>query len=106
MGWLTNLKIRSKLFLALTPLVVMIVLGSRYSSIGSKKIDTMYSVLIDKDVKALHNMTEARGQVSRYGELLYEDIAEPDPDKMQIIEAHLDEVYNDYHGLVGEVLRQ
>jgi signal transduction histidine kinase/CheY-like chemotaxis protein/HPt (histidine-containing phosphotransfer) domain-containing protein len=106
MGRLTNLKIRTKLLLALLPLAAMIVLGSLYSSIESGKIDTTYSELVDRDVKALQSLTEARGQMSQYGELLYKDIAEPDPDKMQVVESNLDQTYSDYRALIAEALRQ
>ena len=106
MGRLTNLKIRTKLLLALLPLVVMIVLGSLYSSIKSGKIDGSYSELIDKDVKGLQSLTEARGQMTRYGELLYKDIAEPDPDQIRIIEGDLDVAYSDYRALIAEALRE
>jgi len=51
MGWLTNLKIRRKLLLALSPLVVMIVLGALYSSIASRKIESWEETI--KEVRAL-----------------------------------------------------
>ena len=105
MGRLANLKIRTKLLLALLPLVLMILLGALYSSIQTKKIDTTYSELIDRDVKALQTLTEARGQMSRYGELLYKDIAEPDPDQMRIIEGELDQAYTEYRGMIAEALQ-
>ena len=40
MARLTNLKIRSKLLLAVLPLVVMVVVATLYSSIESRRIDT------------------------------------------------------------------
>src|SRR6516162_2892964 len=55
-GFLSNLKIRRKLLIALAPLAAMVVVAALYSSIQSRMIDTAYTELIDKDVKALHNL--------------------------------------------------
>jgi signal transduction histidine kinase/DNA-binding response OmpR family regulator/HPt (histidine-containing phosphotransfer) domain-containing protein len=105
MAFLTNLKIRTKLLVALLPLVAMVIAAGLYSSTESKRIDARYSELIDKNVKALQSLTEATGQVSRYGELLYEDIAELDPDKMRVIEADLGQVEASYNGLMEQSMR-
>jgi hypothetical protein len=106
MGLLANLKVRSELLMALAPLALMVIAGALYSSIASKMIDTSYSELIDEEVKALQSVIEARALTSRFGLLLYKDIAEPDPDKMQLIEGDLDKVDVDYEAAITESLRQ
>ena len=53
MGLLANFKIRTKVLVALLPLVFMVLVAALYSSIEMKQIDTGYSELIGRDVKAL-----------------------------------------------------
>src|SRR6516164_3511630 len=106
MGFLSNVKIRRKLLIALAPLAAMVVVAALYSSIQIKMIDTTYTVLIEKDVKALHSLIEARALMTRFGLFLYKDIAEPDPDRMRVIEGDLDKTYADYKTLIAEVVRQ
>jgi signal transduction histidine kinase/CheY-like chemotaxis protein len=106
MGFLSNLKIRRKLLIALAPLALMVVVAALYSSIESKIIDTAYSELIDKDVKALQSVIEARALAARFGLFLYKDIAELDPDKMRVIEGDLDKTYADYQAVMAEAARE
>src|SRR5271156_5867701 len=106
MGWLTNLKIRRKLLLALSPLVVMIVLGALYSSIASRKIDASYSELINRDVKTLQSLSVARAHSNRIGLFLYEVINEPNLDKRVQIDGELDKIYADFEGQIANALRQ
>ena len=106
MGFLSNLKIRRKLLIALAPLAAMVVVAALYSSIQSRMIDTAYTELIDKDVKALHNLIEARALATRFGLSLYKDIAELDPDRMRVIESDLDKTYAEYQALIAEAERQ
>ena len=101
-----NLKIRKKLLFALLPLVVMVIVAGLYSSIESKRIDTRYSELIDKDVKTLRTLTSARALTNQFGLELYKMIAEFDPDRMWKIDANLDKSYVDYQALITEALRQ
>jgi len=53
MGLLANFKIRTKLFIALLPLAVMVIVATLYSSIEMKRIDTWYSNLIYRDVRLI-----------------------------------------------------
>jgi hypothetical protein len=105
MGLLANLKIRSKLLIALAPLAVMVVVAALYSSIESKKIDTAYTALIDQNLKALQSAIEARALTMRFGLFLYKEIAEPEPDEMRLIEGNLDKAYADYQAAATESLR-
>ncbi len=96
-GLLANLKIRKKLLVALLPLALMVVAATLYSSIEMVRIDTWYSELIDRDVQALQNLTDARAKTTQFGELLYKEIAELDPDRTRSIDAALDQTAADYH---------
>ena len=104
MGFLSNLKVRRKLLIALAPLALMVVVAALYSSTQSKTIDTAYTELIKKDVKALHSVIEARALATRFGLFLYKDIAEPDPDKMRVIEGDLDKTYAEYKKFIAEAV--
>src|SRR5271165_4392821 len=106
MGWLTNLKIRRKLFLALIPLVVMVIVAALYSSSQSKKIDSGYSDLISSDVKTLQSLSMARAFTNRVGLFLYEEITEPDPDKRVQIDGELDRIYTDFEGQIRDAFRE
>jgi signal transduction histidine kinase/DNA-binding response OmpR family regulator len=106
MGWLTNLKIRRKLFLALVPLVAMVVLAALYSSTQSRRIDAGYSNLISRDAKTLQSLSVARAHANRIALFLYEEITEPNPDKKVQIDGELDKIYADFEGQMADALRQ
>ena len=74
----------------MAPLVLMVVIGGFYSSMQSKRIDTRYSELLDKDVRTLKNLTRAKALAALFGQLLYQEIAELDPDEKHTIDAELD----------------
>ncbi len=101
MGLLANFKIRTKVFVSLLPLAVMVIVAALYASIEMNRIDTRYGDLIGKDVKAVHNLTVARALSNRFGQLLYQEIAEPDPDRMRVIEADLDQTAAEFHSSVA-----
>ena len=103
MGLLANLKIRTKILIALLPLAVMVIVAACYASIEMKKIDDGYSDLIDKNVKALHNLTVARVLSNQFAQLIYQEIAEPDPDRMRVIDAELDGTVTEFHSSVALV---
>ena len=105
MGLLANQKVRSKLLIALAPLAVMVVLAALYASIGIKKIDALYSNLIDRDVQAVRELTEARALGNRFSQLLYKMIAEPDADQQRVIEGELDQAYADYQPAMEQAAR-
>jgi signal transduction histidine kinase/CheY-like chemotaxis protein/HPt (histidine-containing phosphotransfer) domain-containing protein len=96
MGLLAKLKLRRKLLIAMAPLALMAILAGLYSSIQSKRIDTWYSQLIDNEIKAVHCIDVARALGRRYDAYLYRLIAEPDPDRMQVIDAELDTTYSEF----------
>jgi putative methionine-R-sulfoxide reductase with GAF domain len=103
MGLLANLKIRTKILIALLPLAFMVIVAACYASIEMKKIDDGYSDLIDKNVKALHNLTVARVLSNQFAQLIYQEIAEPDPDRMRVIDAELDGTAAEFHSSVALV---
>ena len=71
MGLLANLKLRKKLLVALTSLIVMVVAAGLYSSIEAKRIDAWYSLLIDNEIKSVYSINAARSLVMRYSLFLY-----------------------------------
>ena len=105
-GLLANLKIRKKLLVALLPLALMVIAATLYSSTEMIRIDRWYSELIDRDVQALQNLTDARAKTTQFGELLYKEIAEPDPDRMRVIDAALDQTVADYHAYEVEARQE
>ena len=105
MGFLSNLKIRPKLMIALAPLAIMAVVAALYSSMENKAIDTRYSDLITNDERALSNLTYARAKENLFGQFLYKVIAEPDAGRMRAIEADLDKSYSDFKTGISEVER-
>ena len=102
MGLLANFKIRTKVLIALLPLVVMVIVAAMYASIEMNAIDVRYGQLVNRDVKALHDLTIARSLTNQFGLFLYKEIAEPDVDTMQVIEASLDETVTRLHRYVDE----
>ncbi len=106
MGLLANFKIRTKLFLALLPLAVMVIVATLYSSFEMKRIDTWYSNLIDGDVKARHDLTAARAFDNLFGLYLYREIAETDVDRMLAIDAELDKTAAEFHSAAEDAKRE
>ena len=105
MSLLANLKLRKKLLVALAPLVVMVVVAGLYSSIEAKRIDTWYSLLIDNEIKSVHNVDAARSLVLRYGSLLYRLIVETDSSRMQPLNSQLEETYTEYQTRIADAKR-
>src|SRR2546429_2704618 len=105
MGLLANLKLRKKLLVALTPLIVMVVAAGLYSSIEAKRIDTWYSLLIDDGIKSVYKMDAARSLVMRYGLFLDRLIVETDPARRQSLNAQLEDSYTEYQARIAEAKR-
>ena len=106
MGVLANLKIRTKVLVALLPLAIMVIIAALYSSDRMSTIDARYSALLDKDVEALHNLTLAQAHNNRFGLYLYKEIAEVDPDRMRVIDADLDQIITDFHTAMSQAKSQ
>ena len=104
--FLENLKLRRKLLVAMAPLALMVIIGGMYSSRASRQIDTHYSQLLSQDVGALQHLTAGESGGALVGQLLYEEIAELDVDKMHRIDSELDKTYANYRGLIDQALRR
>ncbi|WP_433964396.1 hypothetical protein [Tunturiibacter gelidiferens] len=65
------------------------------------RIGTRYNDLIGNDFKALHNLTVARVLSNRFAQLLYQEIAEPDVDRMRVVDADLDRTAAEFHSSVA-----
>jgi hypothetical protein len=77
----------------------MVVLATLYSSIASQESDSAYSLLIDSGVETLKSLTATRALTMRFGMMLYQLIAESNPDRSQSIDGELDRTYADYRGI-------
>jgi two-component system sensor histidine kinase/response regulator len=104
MSLLANFKIRTKLLVAMLPLALMAIGAGVYSSIESQKIDAWYSNLIDNYVKTFQSVTAARGNTMRFRLLLYQLVAEDNPDQRQENDGELDRVQSDYRALLADAL--
>jgi len=106
MGLLANLKIRTKVLIALLPLAIMVFIAALYSSDRMSTIDARYSGLLDKDVKALQNLTLAQAHNNKFGLFLYKEIAELDLDRMRVIDGDIDQTVTDFHAALEEAKRE
>ena len=106
MGLLANLKIRTKVLVALLPLAIMVIIAALYSSERMSTIDAHYRALLDKDVKALHNLTLAQSHSNKFGLYLYKEIAEVDPDRMRMIDWEIEQTVIDFHTVLNEAKRE
>src|SRR5262249_47338578 len=106
MGLLANLKIRTKVLVALLPLAIMVIVAVLYSSNRMRTIDAHYSALLDKDVKALRNLTLAQSCNNKFGLYLYKEIAELDPDKMHMIDREIEQTIIDFHTALNDAKRE
>src|SRR5437763_16987882 len=106
MGLLANLKLRKKLLVALTPLIVMVVAAGLYSSIEAKRIDTWYSRLIDNDIKSVCKMDAARSLVMRYGLFLDRLSVETHPARRHELNAAREDSFSEYQARNSEAKRR
>jgi two-component system sensor histidine kinase/response regulator len=106
MGLLANFKIRTKVLIALLPLAIMVIIAVLYSSDRMSTIDARYSSLLDKEVKALHNVTLAQADNNRFGLFLYKEVAELDKDRMRVIDGEVDQTTAAFHSAMEEAKRE
>ena len=106
MGLLSNFKIRTKVIIALLPLAIMVIVAVLYSSSRMGTIDAGYSALIDKDVNALQDLTVAQSLNNLFGQILYKEIAETNPDRMREIDADLDQTAAKFHSSIEDAKRE
>ena len=102
MGLLANFKIRTKVIIALLPLAIMVIVAVLYSSDRMSTIDAAYSSLINKDVNALQDLTTAQALNNLFGQILYQEIAETDADRMRVVDADLDQTAAQFHTAIEE----
>src|SRR5215510_14791884 len=105
MGLLANLKLRKKLLIALAPVALMVVFAGLYGSHESKRIDSLYSQLLDNEVKAVHDTDVARALNTRYGFYLFRLISEPSSDRARMVDAELEDCYVEYKARLTEASR-
>src|SRR5277367_689660 len=104
-GVLGNLRIRAKLLVALLPLLAVVIAAVTYSSMHMATADARYTVLLDKQAKALRRLTNARGLTNRFRLLLYAEVVEHDPSRIRQIEADLDQIVLDFRSGLDEATR-
>ena len=106
MSLLANLKIRTKVLIALLPLAIMVIIAALYSSDRMTTIDARYSGLLEKNVEVLQNLTLAQSHSNKFGLFLYKEIAELNPDRMRAIDGDLDQTVTDFHATIDEAKRE
>jgi hypothetical protein len=105
-NFLSNLKLRRKLLIAIAPLVLMVLVAGVHSSIQHKISDRLYSSLVTRDVGTLQNMDAARALTMRFGLSLYQLIAEHDHDRMIVIDHELDDTCTKFNGQIAEAVKE
>lgn len=98
-------KIRFKLLVALAPLVVVIGLVTLSTLTVTGQIDRRYGTLLEQGHTALISLTRANQQLQRLGLLLYQEIAETDPDRMQRIDAEIEGTYSAYKAFIATSIK-
>ena len=106
MGLLANFKIRTKIIIALLPLAIMVIIAALYSSDRMSMIDARYTALLDRDVKALHQLALAQAHNNKLGLFLYKEIAELDRDRMVVIDGDIDQTVTDFHTCMYDAGRE
>src|SRR5215469_13054973 len=106
MGLLANFKIRTKVLMALLPLAMMVIVAALYSSDRMSTIGARYNSLLDRNVKALQNLTLAQAHNNRFGLFLYKEIAELNQDRMRVIDGELDRIVSQFHADIDEAKRE
>ena len=105
MGFLSNLRIRPRLLIALAPLALMAMAARLYSSYETRAIDNSYSELISRFEYTLRRLGDSRTREVLYSQLLYKEIVELDSGRMREIEAELDQIYAQFKASIAEAER-
>src|SRR5581483_1892945 len=106
MRLLADLKIRTKVLVAMLPLALMAIGAVVYSSLESQRIDAWYSNLIENYVKTFQSVTTARADTMLFRLLLYQLLAEDDPNQRLQHAAEMDNVQTEYRALLKDAERQ
>ncbi len=101
--FLTNLKLRRKLMIAMVPLALMVALAGLYATFQIKSIDSKYGELLDNDVKSLQSVTTQRSHSMRFGMVLYNLIAEKDRERVRALDEELDSCTSGSTGYFGRI---
>ena len=105
MTTLANLSIRTKVILALAPLVALVLGATLFATVQMHRIDRRYSNLIDRENLAELNLTRANSRIYRFGLLLHRQILETDGDQIQRLDGELEATMGELRGFFGEATR-
>jgi len=96
MRLLANLRIRTKLVIALVPLAVMVMTAGVYASWELARTDGRYSRMIEQGMGASLSLSRASEQLSLISQLLLKQSAESNSDKALRLDAEIDKAAQDY----------
>ena len=102
MGLFANLRVRRKLLIALAPMLAMVLFATLYSSAEMLRIDGRYSDLMANDGRAVVSLSRANQRLYRLGMLIYQEIAESDPQRVRRIDGEFDQAYAEYAGFMAD----
>lgn len=104
-AWLSNLTIRTKLLLALVPLVLTVLVALSYASLEMDRIDDRYSVLIERQARATIALARSQQRLILAQQELYELIAETDLDQLSRADASINATVAEYLKLLDDAQR-
>ena len=105
MSILSNFRIRTKVLLALLPLITMMLAAGLYSSWEMRRIDRLYSQMIQRDSEVQRALTVARACNNRFGLFLYREFAETDPTKIRESETEIEIATFDFRTAADQLKR-
>jgi len=105
MTTLADLSLRTKVTLALAPLVALVLGATLFSTLQMYRIDRRYSSLIDHENLAELELTRANARIYRYDLLLHRQFLATDGDQAQRLDGELDATYGELKDFLGKGMR-
>ncbi len=100
----TNLSIRTKVAMALLPMVVLVVLATLHASVQMRRVERRYTELAAHQGQAQIALARANQRLYRFGMSLYRGASGGDEAGLRQAEADMEDAYREFHGFMNEAM--
>ena len=100
MSLFADLRIRTKLIIALVPLAVMVMAAGLYASMEMMRIDTRYNGMVEQSLNATLSLNKASDRIAAICQLLLKEAVEDSTDRTVRLDAEIDKAVRDYTQLM------
>jgi len=101
-----NLRIRTKLIIALVPLAVMVMAAGLYASVEMSRIDSRYNRMVERGLNATLSLNKANDRIDAICQLLLKEAVEDNADHTARLDGEIEKSMRDYAQLMEAGQRQ